>query len=61
VTRRRPPADRRTLPPGEWERLLRERVYLRPIPVPAALHQIARARLVQHQDAETHNPKETNE
>ena len=36
----------RTLPPGEWERLLRERVYLRPIPVPPTLHVMARRRIV---------------
>ncbi len=47
VTARRAPRqtpDARTLPSGEWERLLRERSYLRPLPPPLSLHQMARRR-----------------
>jgi hypothetical protein len=34
----------RDLPPGEWERLLRERSYLRPLPPPVPLHVMGRQR-----------------
>jgi hypothetical protein len=53
-------ADARTLPRAEWERLLRERVYLRPIPVAPALHQMARRRNDEHLAEDITNPEETN-
>lgn len=44
---RRPRRNRpgaRDLPPREWERLLRERSYIRPLPAPVPLHVMARRR-----------------
>jgi hypothetical protein len=37
---------RRSLPPGEWERLLREKSYIRPLAAVPSLHQMARRRIV---------------
>lgn len=42
--RRRARAGARDLPRGEWERLLREPVYLRPLPAPVPLHVMGRRR-----------------
>lgn len=50
--RRRRQPGRRSMAPGEWERLVRERAYIKPVPTVPALHQMARARLRarQHED-----------
>jgi hypothetical protein len=44
--RRRTSARARDLPHGEWERLLRERAYLRPLPAAVPLHVMGRRREV---------------
>ena len=44
TARRRPRTDGRALPTREWERLMREKAYLRPLPPPPPLHLMGRAR-----------------
>lgn len=44
TARRKPPADARTLPPRELERLLRQRSYIRPLDAVPPLHVMARRR-----------------
>lgn len=57
TARRRPQADGRSLRLAEWDRMLRERSYLRPLPPPTPLHRMGQARLQDHN--QDHNqPKE---
>jgi hypothetical protein len=52
MTARRKPADARSLPLAEWERLMREKTYPRPLPPPTPLHLMGRDR---RDAAERHN------
>ena len=64
MTARRPPTDRRALPPGEWERIMREKSYIRPLAAVPSLHEMARRRIVTagtDSPADSSNPKEVTE
>ncbi len=62
MTARRAPADARTLPLAEWDRLLRDKSYIRPLAAVPALHQMARRRMVTvgtDSPADVTHPKES--
>jgi hypothetical protein len=58
VTGRLPPRAARSLTAREWETLMRERSFLRPLPPPTPLHRMGRARLDYQQDDDNPSPKE---
>jgi hypothetical protein len=62
TARRRRPANSRSLSAREWERLLRQPSYLRPLPPPVPLHRMGQARIEDHhQDDNNTNSKRSTE